>query len=292
MLAACGPSIGDGSTGAATGSGGGQPGTTTVTTATTSDVTTAPGDVTTAPASSSIDDGSDSRGGTTMDCCDVNPGVLECDPIAQDCPKGQKCTPWANDGSNVHNAARCSPIVDNPGQDGDPCTVETSLSSGIDDCDIGLMCFEVDPATNVGVCRGLCESGGQGCADPETACTAWNDGFLSVCSLQCDPLLPECGPGMGCYGVPDIVCDEMACGYDLGGGGQGDACTLANECSPGLQCSEGALVPDCEGPRCCTEVCDASDPVACPALPGTTCLTLGEGICPPAFYFFGICVIA
>src|SRR5262249_37235710 len=53
-----------------------------------------------------------------------------CDPWAQDCLRGDKCMPWANDGSNRWNDVRCSPA--GSGQLGDPCTVEGSSVSGLD----------------------------------------------------------------------------------------------------------------------------------------------------------------
>ena len=95
---------------------------------------------------------------------------------------------------------------------------------------------------------------------------------------------------MGCYGDPDIMCDVAACGYDVGGGGQGDSCVWPNECASGLQCTEAAFVPGCMGARCCTEICDAvDDPAACEGVPGTSCIMFGEGVCPPAAYSVGVC---
>lgn len=60
---------------------------------------------------------------------------FECDVFAQDCPPGEKCVPWANDGGGVWNATRCSPVDDDPAAPGEPCTVEGGPTSGIDDCD-------------------------------------------------------------------------------------------------------------------------------------------------------------
>ncbi len=38
---------------------------------------------------------------------------------AQDCPEGEKCMPWANDGGGSWNATRCSPLDPNPSAVGD-----------------------------------------------------------------------------------------------------------------------------------------------------------------------------
>ncbi len=59
----------------------------------------------------------------------------ECDVWTQDCPEGQKCMPWANDGNTTWNATKCSPVDPNPGQPGDSCISEDFGYSGVDDCD-------------------------------------------------------------------------------------------------------------------------------------------------------------
>ena len=87
-------------------------------------------------------------------------GFNECDIEAQDCPEGEKCMPWANDGGDEWNGTRCSPIAKDPGPLGGPCLAEGSGTSGIDDCDLGLVCWQVDPKTNQGVCHAMCGPGG------------------------------------------------------------------------------------------------------------------------------------
>ena len=84
------------------------------------------------------------------------PVAIECDTFAQDCPDGEKCMPWANDGGDEWNATRCSPIENEPAQVGEPCTVEGGPTSGIDSCAISAMCWEVDPMTNMGTCIAMC----------------------------------------------------------------------------------------------------------------------------------------
>jgi hypothetical protein len=67
--------------------------------------------------------------------------TYECDLWKQDCPPGEKCMPWANDGGGSWNATRCTPLAEDPRQPGEPCTVEGSGVSGRDDCDIRAMCW-------------------------------------------------------------------------------------------------------------------------------------------------------
>ncbi len=71
--------------------------------------------------------------------------VIACDLWSQDCPPGEKCMPWANDGGNTWNATRCTPIDDDPRSVGEPCTVVESggvsaaeLSGGADPTRAGI----------------------------------------------------------------------------------------------------------------------------------------------------------
>ena len=65
-------------------------------------------------------------------------GTLECDPFTQDCPDGEKCMPWADDGgSELERDALHSRSHPNPQQIGEDCTAEGSSVSGVDNCDIG-----------------------------------------------------------------------------------------------------------------------------------------------------------
>ena len=51
---------------------------------------------------------------------------FDCDIWAQDCPEGEKCSAWANDGGGAWNATRCVPVDDDPDQVGEACNVEGS----------------------------------------------------------------------------------------------------------------------------------------------------------------------
>ena len=58
-------------------------------------------------------------------------GVIDenqCNPFTQDCPEGEKCMPWANDGGGSWNATRCSPISDNPGEPGEASSRSAATS--------------------------------------------------------------------------------------------------------------------------------------------------------------------
>ncbi len=218
----------------------------------------------------------------------------ECDIWAQDCAEGQKCMPWANDGGNSWNATKCSVLDANPAQPGDPCTVEGSGVSGIDNCDISSMCWNVDGETNMGVCVGFCEGSEQNptCSDPDTGCSVSNEGVLILCLLFCDPLLQDCSMTEACYGEENgFFCSPDASGGDEGG--YGDACEFLNACDAGLFCAEAVSVPDCvDAAGCCSEFCDLTDPAAMCMGQGQECTAwYAEGQAPPGYEDVGACVI-
>ncbi len=217
----------------------------------------------------------------------------ECDIWAQDCMKGEKCMPWDNAGGSSWNATRCSPVDDNPGQPGDSCTVEGSGVSGIDDCALSSMCWNVDGETNMGVCVGFCQGSEANpiCSDPDTGCSITNNGVLILCLPFCDPLLQDCAEGEACYPEPN----GFFCSPDAGGeeGAFGDPCEYLNVCDPGLFCADAATVPDCAGSTgCCSEYCDTSDPDAVCMGNGQMCTPFyEEGQAPPGYENVGICII-
>jgi len=244
---------------------------------------------------------SGSSGGTGDDPGFIQPpdggGVaIECDIWAQDCPVGEKCMPWANDGGNSWNATRCSVVADNPGQVGDECQVEGSGVSGIDTCDISSMCYYVDPETNIGQCVGFCQgSQANPVCDPGFVCSIVNDGVLILCRPECDPLLQDCIEGAAC--LPAGGSDLFTCIIDASGeaGATGDACEFLNACDPGLFCADAAALVGCDGATgCCSEFCDLDDPEPnsfC-SVAGTECVPYHEeGTAPPQYTHVGVCVV-
>jgi hypothetical protein len=254
----------------------------------------------TTPMGTTIDgeDGT-SSGGDTGSMFIMNPdgggATNECDIWAQDCPEGEKCMPWANNGGDSWNATRCSPIDDNPGQPGDTCTVEGDGVSGIDSCDIAAMCWDVDGETNTGICVGFCEGTEDApfCSNPDEGCSISNDGVLILCLAYCDPLLQDCPDGSACYPEDNgFFCSPDASGPELGA--IGDPCEYINVCDPGGWCAAAETQPDCGGAiGCCAAYCDITDPDAsatCPA--GTECIAWHmEGTAPPGEEDIGVCVI-
>ncbi|MCX4241223.1 ribulose phosphate epimerase [Paraliomyxa miuraensis] len=255
------------------------PGTTTVPPGTT--VPPPPDETTTGPADTGL---------VFLDSFGDPAPTVECDVFAQDCPLGEKCMPWANDGGNAWNATRCSPVVDDAAGEGEPCLVEGSGVSGIDSCDYGLMCWDVDPETLEGTCVPFCtgDQSNPQCPDG-LVCVLANDGILPLCLAPCDPLVQDCDGGLTCVSWADqFVCVPPFAG---GVGGPGDPCEFVAACEPGLMCLAAEYVPDCMALGCCSPLCDLTDPMpAC--LPGQMCLPWYErGMAPPGYENVGACVV-
>lgn len=225
---------------------------------------------------------------------DFGDGIIECDPYTQDCPPGQRCVPWSVDGSSSWNGARCSPIVDKPDQVGEPCVVEGSGTSGIDSCDLGQICWDVDPRTLEGYCLAMCTGDGSHpvCDDPDTYCQLSGDGFLSLCLNTCDPIAQSCPKTQGCYKIDDnFRCAPTASEPAM----YADACEFINECEPGLFCANGDHVPGCTTGQCCTEFCDTGSPrgdAQCPdAAAGQVCVLLATSYTVPQNEAVGACLL-
>lgn len=221
---------------------------------------------------------------------------FECNLFAQDCPEGEKCMPYANDGGVFWNATACREIAEDPGAVGDACLAEGGGTTGIDDCAFGAMCWDSDPETNIGTCIAMCEGDANNplCSDPKTTCVIANDGALSICLPTCDPLIQDCAEGQACYPAGG----EFACAPDASGmlGLTGEACAAVNACDPGLVCAGAAAVSGCDADACCTALCDVSDDSAddeCEADgAGQVCEALyEEGEAPPDLANVGACLL-
>jgi hypothetical protein len=148
------------------------------------------------------------------------------------------------------------------------------------DCEPGTQCF---PAScGVSVCLRFCSSDGDcaasGHCNAAIACGATRTTY-STCALACDPTgtaTDGCPPGLNCLlftgEIPDCACRTAG-----QVGGDGDPCTSAEVCQPGLFCVTHG------GERRCRPLCPL-DGGGCPA--GGTCTRLLD----PDFSRFGACL--
>ncbi|MBC8069656.1 MAG: hypothetical protein IAG13_15070 [Deltaproteobacteria bacterium] len=274
-LVACGPSVAvDGAQGTSSDDGGGS-GSATATVGSSSTVGTSAssgpldtgGPGTTTDETRGDDDSNDEGVLDTVGfiCrCDGGNVSQECDPFVQDCPEEEKCMPWANDGGGVWNGTRCSPLDPRPPALGEPCVVEGSGVSGIDNCGRGAMCWGVDPATNEGTCAELCSGSADAPHCEVGGCFVDIEVALAICLTPCDPFAPDCGDEVctldeataTSWCVPPIV---------VWPGAYGEPCEPYRfNCGGGLACVEMGNVADCVGVECCTALCDPALPSACP----------------------------
>ena len=289
-LGACGPASEDDGTTGSDGTGA-DDGDTTMAPATTSPGSSGePGDTTAGEDEST--DGTTSA--ATGDVCGEQTGGAECDcdTFAQDCPDGMKCMPWADDGGATWNALRCSPVVDEPAGLDEPCTVEDGPASGLDTCDVGLMCWDVDLDSLEGTCIALC--GGSAteptCQAGSTCETGAAGPSFGLCLTVCNPLADDCDEGEQCVPIDaDFRCVAEArdpLGY-------GEPCESLVECGSGLVCVNEEFSP-CDGEPCCTAFCDVSDGDPNPACPdaasGQICTPWYEDEPPDGFENLGVCV--
>ncbi len=219
---------------------------------------------------------------------DAGVGV-ECDLFAQDCPAGQKCAPWANDGGSAWNASKCVEVTGDQGP-GEPCMAEDGGVSGEDDCIKGAMCWDVD-AGGKGTCLALCTGSAEQpvCAEDEW-CSISGEGVLNLCFPVCDPLAQDCAGDDLCLPVQDT----FVCVFDASGdeGQAFDPCEFVNMCDPGLLCAPSESASECD-PQvvgCCLPMCSISKMMPpCPG-GGQECVPVfGEGLGPPEFMDVGFC---
>src|SRR5690606_8242148 len=184
--------------------------------------------------------------------CGAGPGgsvwhcTYECSVVDQDCVEGEKCMPWANDGGPAWNASRCSPLDPDAAAPGQPCTVDGSPVSGLDDCAQGSMCWAVDPGPLQGTCIAFCDPDDPAaCGEPQR-CVPLNDGEVPVCLSPCDPLQEgACPAGEACRLVAGS--DEFSC-LPLQGGHVSTSADCTDEiCDPASTCLDGRVLPSCDG---------------------------------------------
>jgi len=202
--------------------------------------------------------GSDSGAGFIYGSPDTGTPPDECNLFDQDCPEGEKCAPFANDGGPAYNSNRCVVIDNEPDAVGEACAYEGSHLSGLDTCAPGAVCL---PSTIDGAerhCVALCvgDPVNSICEDPTTTCVAPYGDHANFCLPGCDPLFAEmCTAGQAC--VP--FGDDWAC-LPTQGLAPGEACESPNTCINGSICLPGDVLANCDGVGCCSSVCDLSEP--------------------------------
>ncbi|MFV8749387.1 ribulose phosphate epimerase [Nannocystaceae bacterium ST9] len=216
--------------------------------------------------------------------------VAVCDPIAQDCPEGEKCVAYASSGG-TWDANKCV-MVKGSGTAGDQCVYD-GAELGSDDCDESTVCWnslDVDGQL-IGTCFPFCTGNVDNpiCDDPDLTCRVVNDGIIAICLPRCDPLLQDCPDGLGCYWSG--TSGTFQCIIVAGGIPTGEPCGFNNDCNPGNFCADPAVLESCNGSACCASFCDLTeDPTSCTA-PYECVPFFDEGTAPPEYTDLGLCIL-
>ncbi|MEZ4426969.1 MAG: ribulose phosphate epimerase [Nannocystaceae bacterium] len=253
-------------------------------------------------ATSTVSESTTTTGVPTTGCefvceTDMPGGTIECDPWSQDCPEGQKCAAWVNDGGNYWNATKCVPVTGD-GQHGDPCAAPNGGTSGEDNCAKGHMCFNVDGKTGEGTCFAQCTGSPRApvCAPAWTLCKFAGDGVVILCLPGCNPLTQDCQANNEIC-IPDPQGYGFVCVLDASGDMHpaGTPCEIANQCNAGNVCLnvDDYPHPDCQGSLgCCGPLCDLNDSSCPDEPPGLSCEPWYEqGMAPVGYEHVGICIV-
>jgi len=225
-------------------------------------------------------------GGNLLECSDPHDCDFGDNPWYV-CQDGEKCNPSDPLLHGWYSGTTCVPVDPDPKAPGEPCTIEGGPYSGIDDCEVDALCWNVDPGTLKGTCVELCSGSAEAvCKTPGTTCALFTED-LAVCLKPCHPLIQDCATGEVC--MPSQR--SGGCMPDASGaGGQlFDPCWAANECDPGLFCANPKFQPNCDT-ACCGVFCDVMANEPCPGLPGLMCIPwYGNGMAPPGDETLGFC---
>jgi hypothetical protein len=243
---------------------------------------------TTTETETETDTGETTMGHTFVPMTEFFGESCQCDTFQQDCPEGEKCVPYASTDSGRLDCVKCVTIVGD-GQPGEAC-VYGGPQDATDDCGPTSYCFQVMEVDgqSIGVCTPFC----QGIPDDPicpmgTDCLIANEGEITLCVAPCDPLLQDCGPGLGCFFQQQgFFCVVPAQEIPLG-----QPCEYYDDCAIGHMCVTQSVLPNCAAVACCASFCSLMQGAACPQM-GTECVAFFEqGMVPAGYEDVGICVV-
>lgn len=189
-----------------------------------------------------------------------------CNPwLIQHCVPDEQCVPygpWSAD--EWWTSARC--MQGQTAKIGEPCSRLQGIYDGVDTCEAGAVCWDVDPDTALGICVPLCSGAPHDpSCPPGSACVLAHPMWAAFCLPPCDPFADECSPGYACTLVGETLACMPAASQTAA---LGQPCEHPNECG-----SARACVDACAGEHCCVEFCDLQAP-ACPE--PTSCVPISS----------------
>jgi len=190
---------------------------------------------------------------------DALPGA--CDPVVQDCPGAARCT--LNHDQPISHTF-CDSTAGTVADFG-----TCMLTQSSDNCVAGSVCL-----ATVGTaltCRRFCNTDTDCGANVCALVIGGTSGPLHACAQSCSVLQQNCQTtGEACYyGLNSSNQGKQEC-IAAGTKTAGQACNIANDCTPGLLCLQ---ITGTNGPAC-TPTCDTSSPNCAT---GTCHLLVGQG---------------
>ena len=165
------------------------------------------------------------------------------------------------------------PVVDSAKKAGEECEADYSnFQSGIDDCDAGSFCWNIQSGNGKGTCMPLCQGTPDApeCPDGTRCMRHPSFGEVAVCMEMCDPLLEPKDGEYTCTGsdaeCPPALCFPIAATGGLFYGyvfpdapGPGEQCNALG-CKAGALCLPASETEACGGSSCCATFCDLLSP--------------------------------
>ena len=225
-------------------------------------------------------------------CPDSGPRGVECDPFAQDCPDGHKCVPWNPDGGSGWTGTKCVKLIGDEAP-GAPCSSPEGPLAGIDNCALGVICWDVD-LNNEGICVLQCTGSSNKPSCPSgQACIITSENYLALCARSCHPLANDCLQEDVCVpGQSAFFCELKSVEP---GGKVNEPCSDVAACENGLAClSSSAASEACalEEVGCCQPYCQlpAGD---CPN-PDQECMPWYDPMIgvPVGYEDLGVCAVS
>ncbi len=209
-----------------------------------------------------------SEGETETDGChiakrlDMSNEPIECDNFKQDCNECEKCSPYFYDGK-AFTGLKCVPVAPMPAKVGEDCIIDGKFGDGLDNCEKGSVCFNIEWSEIGGVCMALCVGSADAatCANPLDLCRISGEAIIPLCFPKCNPLEdPSCSDSDQVCAPLDsngFVCMDKTLG---GGGEKYDSCSTDNACQSGNICAQWDHVDECDAQStgCCLAFCDIS----------------------------------
>jgi hypothetical protein len=217
----------------------------------------------------------DDAGGARVDAQQIDSPVTTdsavpgaCDPVAQTCSTIQRCT-------LNHNTPNTTFCESGTGTQAEFTSCTPNASS--DDCMRGTVCLQVGMTTSL-VCKRFCNTDSD-CAGNVCSIAIGNTiGPLHACAQKCQVLNQSTCTvaGESCYLGLNVTGQLTQQCSPTGSKVAGDACAIANDCTPGLVCIKPTMTDGGATDFTCHKACNAGT--------NTTCMASGDcqgGSCCP-----------